>query len=164
MLLDANMCVVHWLPMSHVTMFYSLLHTRLSIQRRFQNHKYTHICMCIAHTLRVHLFLFYSKTHMSKYIFKYSTNFEAFFFLITNSLLQLVHLKSTLVPEPWALPHELTYPKIWIFTSWDNPSIILDQYLGGEQLQDPILQKGIFSTKIFHKGPHKLMSLKMISK
>jgi hypothetical protein len=39
----------------------------------------------------------------------------------------------------------------------------LDQYLGGEELEELILEEGNVSDMIFHKGPQGLMSL-MIKK
>jgi hypothetical protein len=46
------------------------------------------------------------------------------------------------------------------FMSLDVPGVVLDQYLGGEELKGLILKEGtIFFTEICHRRPHGLMSL-----
>ena len=44
------------------------------------------------------------------------------------------------------------------FCIGEDSITILDRYLGGEELKELILEEGMFSTIICHKGPRGLMS------
>ena len=115
--------------------------------------------------LGVHFYLFYVKICIFKCMFKYSTTFEVFFmFLIINSLLQSTHANRANIDTHnfvncSILPYSISIVKLngnvealnpatrtdqyqnTNFASGDDICLVLDQYLGGEELEELILEE-----------------------